>query len=84
MKNGKEPLCEFWMNEEKGFHLGRNEIFFLHSFKIHEQGTSGLGMDRHGTGELGTGMGGLGTDWAQADWARLDYVRTSQVPTSYF
>jgi hypothetical protein len=24
--NGEEPLCEFWMNEEKGLHLGRNGV----------------------------------------------------------
>ncbi len=71
-KNDEEPLREFWMNEEKGLHLGRNGTPFLHSSKIH-----GLG-----TGGLGTGTGGLGTDWARAGWARSDCVRTSRVPTS--
>jgi hypothetical protein len=25
-KNGEEPFGEFWMNEEKGIHLGRNGV----------------------------------------------------------
>jgi hypothetical protein len=26
LQNGEEPLREFWMNEEKGLHLGRNGV----------------------------------------------------------
>ncbi len=25
-EHGEEPLREFWMNEEKGLHLGRNGV----------------------------------------------------------
>jgi hypothetical protein len=31
------PVCEFWMNEEKGFHFFQDEAPFLHSSKIHEK-----------------------------------------------
>jgi hypothetical protein len=29
--NDEEPLREFWMNEEKGLHLGRNGVLQHHS-----------------------------------------------------
>jgi hypothetical protein len=46
--NGEEPLREFWMNEEKGLHLGRNgvwQVVFM-SQALKPKGVIGNGLSK--------------------------------------
>jgi hypothetical protein len=51
--NGEEPLRDFWMNEEKGLHLGRNgvpsiqvwQVVFM-SQALKPQGVIGNGLSK--------------------------------------